>query len=170
MKRKLTLEDLRLWESQMKDVKPLLKIDKKPEELPSPKSHSTSFPRRRPLRRDLERTISFSPLLPLDRKELRRVKIEARLDLHGMTLEQGYKALETFLLNAQERGIKTVLIITGKGAITAENTLRHQLPKWLSQVPLRHLVSSLHHPAKPHEGGTGAFYVRIKRRIDKTRL
>ena len=96
-------------------------------------------------------------------------EIDARLDLHGMTLDQAYTALERFLLGSQERGVKTVLVITGKGALSAETTLRSMLPRWLKETPLRNLVSSLHHPAKPQDGGRGAFYVIVKKRENHTK-
>jgi DNA-nicking Smr family endonuclease len=52
--------------------------------------------------------------------------------------------------------------------MSSENTLRHQVPRWLKETPLRRLVVSLHHPAKVQDGGTGAFYVEV-RRGDKAR-
>jgi|GEM_PF-4824494 len=52
--------------------------------------------------------------------------------------------------------------------MSAENTLRSQLPRWLQETPLRRFISSLHHPARLQDGGTGAFYVEV-RRVKKTR-
>jgi DNA-nicking Smr family endonuclease len=161
MKRKLSPEDLRLWQSQVQDIKPLPRTRKEPEDPAYPK---VPQPRqRRALKRDLDKPLPLSPPQSFGRKDLRCLQIEARLDLHGMTLEKGYQTLERFLLGAQDRGFKTVLVITGKGSLTAENTLRRHLPQWLEATHLRHLVSSLHHPAKLQDGGAGAFYVGIRR-------
>lgn len=160
MKRKLTSEDLRLWHSQVKDVIPLSKTEQASEE---PKLSKPPRPRGRPVEKHLEkRARPLSPPQAFTRKEFRRVKIEARFDLHGLTLEEGLQALERFLQHAQEKGFKTVLIITGKGSLTSERTLRQQFPRWLQETPLRHFVASFQHPAKQHDGGQGAFYVKVR--------
>lgn len=164
VKQKLPPEDLRLWKINTRDVTPLAKIEQKTEESPDvpplPKKHTLINSVK------TQRNVALLPPAPLPslgRKELRRLKIEARFDMHGLSLKAGYDALEEFLRYAQGKGIKTVLVITGKGSMSAENTLRHQLPRWVEDTPLRQLVSSLHHPAKPQDGGSGAFYVEVRR-------
>jgi DNA-nicking Smr family endonuclease len=160
MKQKLTPEEMQLWQNLIKDVKPLPKVSKKPEEQSLPKTPLSQkpMPRRVP-----EGPIPLQAPQSFERRKLRHIKIEARLDMHGMTLEEGYGALERFLIQSQDKGLKTVLIITGKGALSAENTLRRNLPRWLEETPLRHLISSFHHPAKPQDGGHGAYYVGIRK-------
>ncbi|MBP9691839.1 MAG: Smr/MutS family protein [Alphaproteobacteria bacterium] len=160
MKRKLTPEEIHQWQSLIKDVKPLPKINKRPEDQPLSKGRLTprSLSRRVP-----EGPIPLQAPQPFERRKLRHIKIEARLDMHGMTLEEGYGALERFLIHSQDKGLKTVLVITGKGALSAENTLRRNLPRWLEETSLRHLISSFHHPAKPQDGGHGAYYVGIRK-------
>src|SRR5690606_3336181 len=59
------------------------------------------------------------PLAKLDRRSKSRVargriEIDARLDLHGMTLERARTRLGGFLREAQARGHALVLVITGK--------------------------------------------------------
>ncbi len=163
MKEKLTPEDILLWQSHVKDVKPLSKIKPKPKKTGGDQTSQPPRIQVRVLEKKARKIISLLPLQPLGRKELRHVKVGAQLDLHGMTLEQGYDALERFLRQAQDRGLKTVLIITGKGAVNNENTMRHQLPRWLQETPLRSLISSFHYPAQPRDGGHGAFYVGIRK-------
>lgn len=159
-KGKLTPEDLRLWSGQLKGVKPLSKSKKKPE-VPEPK---TVKPKKaiveRPLRKPKDADISE----PFQRRKLRNIQFEAQVDLHGMSLNQGYEALERFLRRAQDKGLRIVLVITGKGALNNENTLKHQLPRWLEETPLRHLISAYSHPAKPNHGGAGATYVRVRKK------
>ncbi|MBS0271149.1 MAG: Smr/MutS family protein [Proteobacteria bacterium] len=166
MKRKLSPDELQLWKSYVKDVKALPKVKKDQKELSldvtAPlKSQTPLVPvvksQKKPKLDKLE-----TPLGAFVRKEVRHVKIDARLDMHGMTLEEGYRAVERFLLNAQERGLKLVLVITGKGALSSENTLRHQFPRWLQEDPLKRLIVAFHHPVKPEHGGQGAFYIRVK--------
>ena len=45
-----------------------------------------------------------------------RLPIEGRVDLHGMTQEQAYSLLLSFLGRAHANGIRYVLVITGKGS------------------------------------------------------
>ncbi|RUV58642.1 DNA mismatch repair protein MutS, partial [Mesorhizobium sp. M1A.F.Ca.IN.022.02.1.1] len=45
-----------------------------------------------------------------------RLPIEGRVDLHGMTQDEAYSLLLTFLHRAHAGGIRYVLVITGKGS------------------------------------------------------
>ncbi len=64
-------------------------------------------------------------LAPLDRRQKKRLArgtepIDARIDLHGRTQAQAHVALLQFLRRAQGEGAKYVLVITGKGRMSAE--------------------------------------------------
>jgi len=147
-------------------VKPLSKTQLQSEKTGKPKREDKTPSLQNPsLKKPVKEAVA-SPLAPqpFGRKELRRIKIDARLDLHGLSLVEGYEVLERFLRWAQERGVKTALVITGKGSLSSENTLRHQLPRWLKETPLRTFVSFLHHPAKQQDGGQGAFYVGVRKK------
>jgi DNA-nicking Smr family endonuclease len=166
MKRRITLEEARLWQNEMKGVKPLFSEQKKPlssSTEPPKKMHKVQPAVVQKLKSERIGVLPTTPLHRFGRKELRHVVIEARLDMHGMTLEEGHLALERFLQNAQEKGLKTVLVITGKGALSSHNTLRRYLPRWVEDVPIRNFVSIFHHPARMCDGGQGAFYIGIKR-------
>ncbi|MBX9621270.1 MAG: Smr/MutS family protein [Alphaproteobacteria bacterium] len=160
-KRKLTPEEVRLWRNQLKDVNPLSKVKKIPEEdkkeipLPSPQPSKAS---------SLKKVKPTDVLQSFQRREVRQVQIEAQLDLHGLSLERAYDTLEQFLRRAQEKHFKTVLVITGKGSLSEEHTLRHQFPRWLEETPLKSMVSSYHNPARLHHGGAGAYYVRLRKK------
>lgn len=92
-----------------------------------------------------------------------RLPIEGRVDLHGMTQDEAYSLLLTFLNRAHAGGIRYVLIITGKGSSSGgDGVLRRAVPGWLSTPAFRHLVSSHDHAARNH-GGSGALYVRLRR-------
>ena len=96
-----------------------------------------------------------------DRLRRGRMTIGARLDLHGMTLAQAQPRLRQFLIRAQGTGLRCVLVITGKGR-EGEGVIRQSLPRWLGDEPLRGIVLR-HYPAKPKDGGAGAFYVLLRR-------
>lgn len=94
---------------------------------------------------------------------------EARIDLHGMTLSEAHPELISFLLSAQTRGLRLVLVITGKGKAVTEpvprpvGALRHQVPHWLRLPPLGMIVQQVSDAHLKH-GGAGAFYVWLRRR------
>lgn len=95
---------------------------------------------------------------------------EARLDLHGMTLTEAHPALVGFILRAQAAGLRLVLVITGKGKRGEDagpipqrlGALRHQVPAWLHATPLAGIVQQIA-PAHQRHGGTGAYYVYLRR-------
>jgi len=108
------------------------------------------------------------PLHTLDRTTHRkiakgRLDIEARIDLHGLTQGEAHNLLYGFLLDARSRGLRHVLVITGKGSSSgSEGVLRQAVPHWFSTPAFRILVSAYEDAARRH-GGHGALYVRLRR-------
>ncbi len=92
-----------------------------------------------------------------------RLSIDASVDLHGMTQSQAHGLLLSFLGRAHARGLRHVLVITGKGGSPgSEGVLRRAVPEWLATAPFRPLVSG-HGAAARHHGGGGALYIRLRR-------
>ncbi|MBF9029324.1 DNA mismatch repair protein MutS [Rhodobacterales bacterium HKCCE3408] len=95
---------------------------------------------------------------------------EARLDLHGMTLARAHPLLTRFIMDAHDRGMRLVLVITGKGRDVDDGgpipirrgVLRHQVPSWLTAPPLGAFVLDIRTAHLKH-GGEGAYYVYLKR-------
>lgn len=122
-----------------------------------------------------------APLLAdFDRKAVRRIRsgrieIEARLDLHGMRQDEAHRALRSFLGGCQGRGLRWVLVITGKGRASGNEddvrkpiyvndergVLRRSVPRWLTEPDLRPLVVS-YTTAALHHGGEGALYIQLR--------
>jgi DNA-nicking Smr family endonuclease len=108
-------------------------------------------------------------------KSMMRGKLEpeARIDLHGMTVAQAHSALHGFILSAHARGLRLVLVITGKGRTkgrdyiapipTRAGVLKHEVPQWLRMAPLASAVMELRESHRSH-GGTGAYYVYLRKR------
>ena len=93
-----------------------------------------------------------------------RLAIEARVDLHGMTQQQAHGLLLSFLARAHTAGLRYVLVITGKGSSSGgDGVLRRAVPHWLATPPFRAFVSGLDTASRIH-GGSGALYVRLRRR------
>ncbi len=112
------------------------------------------------------------PLAPLERRLRQRLgrgadSPDSRLDLHGMTQERAHRKLLAFLRTAQADGARVVLVITGKGAQSAEahagrGILRRAVPQWLALPEFRPLVVG-YETAHIGHGGEGALYVRVRR-------
>lgn len=101
-----------------------------------------------------------------------RLKIEGRLDLHGHTQADAHRALTEFVHRAYGRGLRCILVITGKGGEhnrdddsimphRGKGVLRRQVPLWLGGE-LGRMVLAVE-SARPQHGGDGAFYVLLRR-------
>lgn len=101
---------------------------------------------------------------PVKRKlQKGRLALEARIDLHGMIQSEAHGFLLQFLLKAHERGLRHVLVITGKGtSLGSDGALKRAVPLWFSLPEFRPLISS-YEPAARNHGGDGALYVRLAR-------
>lgn len=101
---------------------------------------------------------------PVKRKIAKgRVALEARIDLHGLVQSEAHAMLHGFLMRAHERGLRHVLVITGKGSsMGSDGALKRAVPMWFSKPDFRYLISS-YEPAARHHGGDGALYVRLAR-------
>lgn len=102
---------------------------------------------------------------PVHRKLARgRLPLEARIDLHGLDQAEAHRRLVDFIHRAHSRGVRHVLVITGKGAsLGSEGALKRALPQWLAKPELATVVSGFEIAGRGH-GGEGAFYVRLKKR------
>jgi DNA-nicking Smr family endonuclease len=171
-----------LWESVAKQTKPLRKkpraakmhappvIEEQVAVRPAaaPK-HAAAVKPAKPLR---PASPPVPPLAPLGRRERSQLSrgrkdIDAKLDLHGMTQTHAHHALFAFLQRANSDGLTFVLIITGKGRVSAAESergvLRRQVPQWLNLPEFRALVVGFEEAHIGH-GGEGALYVRVRRR------
>ena len=109
-------------------------------------------------------------LQPIMRREIKKIargndRIDARIDLHGMTQSEAHAALHSLLRRCQADGAKFVLVITGKGRPdggSERGVLRRQVPQWLGLPEFRRLVAG-YEVARAGHGGEGALYVRLRR-------
>ncbi|MBC2883963.1 Smr/MutS family protein [Ochrobactrum sp. CM-21-5] len=176
-------EDRILWETVARTAKPLsgkkLPLEDLPdfralmaeeEKQPSVKIAQPAGEPKKP-RKGLS-SLGDMPVNPLDRPTHRkiakgRVDIEARIDLHGLTQNEAHGLLYGFLVNAHARGLRHVMVITGKGrSFGSEGILRQAVPHWFS-TPLFRLLVSAYEDAARHHGGHGALYVRLRRQTQQ---
>lgn len=92
---------------------------------------------------------------------LGQYQIEARLDLHRMTVEQARREVFAFVRDCLHYGLRSVLILHGKGQRNPDNIalLKSYLAKWLPELD----AVMAFHSAQPHHGGTGAVYVMLRK-------
>jgi DNA-nicking Smr family endonuclease len=90
--------------------------------------------------------------------------IQADFDLHGVDAASARQLIERFLLDAHARQLRCVKIVHGKGRRSPDGipVLKAQLPRWLARGPAR-LVVLAYASAPPHDGGSGATYVLLRR-------
>ena len=105
----------------------------------------------------------------IDRANAERLKrglhrIEARLDLHGMTQAEAHGALSGFISVSRAAGRRCVLVITGRGlGQNGPGVLKSSVPRWLEEPALRRQILAIA-PAQPQHGGPGATYLLLRRR------
>lgn len=103
-----------------------------------------------------------SGVAPLTIKRLRRGhwKIQAELDLHGMTSDEARAGLIYFLDECKQFGLRYVRVIHGKGLSSRnrEPVLKLKTASWLMQ---RDEVLAFCQ-ARPEDGGSGAVIVLLK--------
>ena len=90
---------------------------------------------------------------------------EARVDLHGQTREESLRAVERFVLRSRADGLRTVLVIHGRGqnSEAGEPVLRPALQEWLASAAAARAGVMAFAPAPPRAGGTGATVVLLRR-------
>jgi len=92
-----------------------------------------------------------------------RYETQTRLDLHRMTTERARRAIFEFVEESQQQGLRSVLVIHGKGE-GSEDADRCSILKGCVNLWLRELdIVQAFHSAQPRHGGTGAVYVLLRK-------
>ena len=112
----------------------------------------------------------------MDKKNFNRLlkgkmEIEGTIDLHGLTADQAKIKLIAFIDRSYTLGKRLIIVITGKGKHKGydefqrpiNGVLRQSLPDWLSGPSVSDKVLQVTQ-AQPKHGGTGAFYVYLRRK------
>ncbi|WP_440633171.1 Smr/MutS family protein [Candidatus Pelagibacter sp. HIMB1485] len=95
------------------------------------------------------------------------------LDLHGYTLEQANNTIEQFILKAFEEGVSKLIIVTGKGIhsdvekdpyVSKDlSILKYSVPEFINNNQNLMKVINDIQDAKIEDGGSGAFYILLKK-------
>ena len=88
-------------------------------------------------------------------------EVEAMLDLHGLTIEQGRHEVYRFIQDCLQFDVRSALISHGKGRRNKEGVplLKSFLARWLPMFP----EVMAFHSAQRFHGGAGAVYVLLRK-------
>ena len=96
------------------------------------------------------------------------------IDLHGYTLEQANNAIKQFILKAFEEEVSKLIVVTGKGIhsdvekdpyVSKDlSILKYSVPEFINNN--KNLMSVINdiQDATIEDGGSGAFYVLLKKK------
>jgi DNA-nicking Smr family endonuclease len=179
-----TTEELELWGKVAETVAPIAKPRKTK---PAPAVPEATPPKPERRSKVAATAVAIPPtrpappkpppaLAPMDKRTRSRVSrgvmaVDRRIDLHGLTQAAAEARLKRFLRDAQDDGARVVLVITGKGSESgaddsrsdSRGVLRRMTPHWLASPTMRDVVVGFEEASRGH-GGSGALYVRIRRR------
>ena len=127
-------------------------------------------------KKDWHKFINSSEKLPnkdLKHQKNKNVKVRS-IDLHGYTLDEANKTIEDFINKAFSENINKLIIVTGKG-LHSENEkdpyvskdlgiLKYSVPEFINNnASLMNIINEIT-DAKIEDGGSGAFYIFLKRK------
>ena len=95
------------------------------------------------------------------------------IDLHGYTLEQANNVIEEFILKAYEEKVGKIIVVTGKGIhsdvekdpyVSKDlSILKYSVPEFINNNQNLMRVINEIQDATIEDGGSGAFYVLLKK-------
>ena len=130
-------------------------------------------------RKDWENFLSSDETLQdKDRNLKKNLRIKTQsFDLHGFSLSDANNKINKLITNSYENGISKLIIVTGKG-IHSQNEkdpyvskdlgiLKYSVPEYIKNN--NYLMSMINEikDANIEDGGSGAFYIFLKKKIKK---
>ena len=95
------------------------------------------------------------------------------IDLHGFSLEEANEFVETFINKSFKDGVRKLIIVTGKGLHSKNEAdpfvskdlsiLKYSVPEFIknNEILMKKIIEIKE--AKAKDGGSGAFYVYLKK-------
>ena len=127
-------------------------------------------------KRDWQTFISSKEkILDKDFKSQKKDLLKTRsIDLHGYTLEKANIAIEEFILQAFEESVSKLIVVTGKGIhsdvekdpyVSKDlSILKYSVPEFINNNKnLMRVINDIQ-DATIEDGGSGAFYVFLKKK------
>ena len=108
-------------------------------------------------------------------KKENKFHITKSLDLHGYTLDEANKKVESFIFDCFDQKVSKIIIVTGKGLHSQNDKdpyiskkfgiLKNSVPDFIKSNPsLMTKIKSIA-DAEIADGGSGAFYVFLKKKL-----
>ena len=102
------------------------------------------------------------------------IKRTRSLDLHGKTLDEANSIIENFIKKSYEDKVQKLIIVTGKGLHSNNDKdpyvskdfgiLKYSIPEFVrNNQDLMKIISNISE-ASVEDGGTGAFYIFLKKK------
>ena len=130
-------------------------------------------------KKDWYRFINSKEKLPnKDFKYEKKKNLKVRsIDLHGYTLDEANKTIEDFINKAFSENINKLIIVTGKGLHSKNEKdpyvskdfgiLKYSVPNFIKSNHNLSKIIDFIQDAKIEDGGSGAFYIHLKKKIKK---
>ena len=126
-------------------------------------------------KQDWENFLSKNEKLPnKDIKIDKKITFKTRsIDLHGYSLEEANKSIESFIIQSYQEKINKLIVVTGKGLHSQNekdpyvskdlSILKYSVPEFISNN--KNLMKIIYEmkDAKIEDGGGGAFYIYLKK-------
>ena len=128
-------------------------------------------------KKDWKNFLSSDEKLPnKDEKLSNKKKFSIKsFDLHGYSLDEANYKINDLIKDSYEKGIKKLIIVTGKGLHSQNEKdpyisknlgiLKYSVPEYIrNSNELMSLISQIKE-AENEDGGSGAFYVYLKKKL-----
>ena len=129
-------------------------------------------------KKDWEKFIKNEEKIPnkdfISSKKIRHEKIK-KIDLHGYSLQEANKSVESFIQKCFDNSVTKIIVITGKGlrSKNKENPylskdlsiLKYSVPEFIENNSLLNKMIIEITDAKIEDGGSGAFYIYLKNKF-----
>jgi DNA-nicking Smr family endonuclease len=99
------------------------------------------------------------------RRRLLRKSPDASIDLHGLTRDEAWNALDSFFNDANSKGLEKLLIIHGKGNHTVSEDQNAVLKKTVRDFIERCPFAGENGNSNGSSGGTGSTWVLLKMNV-----
>ena len=108
----------------------------------------------------------------LSKKKILKIK---HIDLHGFTLQEANKTIKNFINNSYDNGVSKIIVVTGKGLhsdvekdpyVSKDlSILKYSVPEFIeNDAELEKKIIEIK-DAKIEDGGSGAFYILLKKKL-----
>ena len=103
--------------------------------------------------------------------EKKKANEQLSFDLHGYSLDDANKKVSTLIKNSYQRGIRKLVIVTGKGLHSQNEKnpyvsknlgiLKYSVPEFIKSSELNKFIISIN-DAEKRDGGEGAIIIKLK--------